>query len=53
LVSIPVAPSDVCLFEEDTGGTEVWKVSSTPDNPSHGIAAGVQEGAQRVNANGV
>ena len=42
--------TDVCLFEEETGRVEVWKLSSTPDDPSRGIAAGVAEGADRVGA---
>ena len=36
--------TDVCLFDEDTGRVEVWKVPSTPGDPSHGIAEGVAEG---------
>ncbi|WP_226577599.1 hydantoinase/oxoprolinase family protein [Acuticoccus sediminis] len=40
--------TDVCLFDEATGRTEVWKVSSTPSDPSEGIAAGVAEGMARV-----
>jgi N-methylhydantoinase A len=40
--------TDVCLFDEDTGRVEVWKVSSTPDDPSRGIAQGVEEGIRRV-----
>src|SRR5260221_12280175 len=46
--------TDICLFDEDAGGVEVWKVASTPDDPSRGIAQGVEEGLRRVlpNANG-
>ena len=40
--------TDVCLFDEDSGQVEVWKVSSTPDDPSRGIANGVAESADRV-----
>ena len=40
--------TDVCLFEEATGRLEVWKVSSTPDDPSRGIAQGFEEGVGRV-----
>jgi N-methylhydantoinase A len=40
--------TDICLFEEDEGRVEVWKVSSTPDDPSRGIAQGVEEGMRRV-----
>jgi N-methylhydantoinase A len=42
--------TDVCLFEDDTGRIEVWKVASTPDDPSRGIARGFQEGLRRVDA---
>lgn len=35
--------TDVCLFDETTGDIAVWKVSSTPDDPSRGIAQGVDE----------
>ncbi|HEX3348069.1 MAG TPA: hydantoinase/oxoprolinase family protein, partial [Acetobacteraceae bacterium] len=37
-------------FEDDTGRVEVWKVASTPDDPSRGIAQGVAEGTARVGA---
>ncbi len=40
--------TDICLFEEETGRVETWKVSSTPDDPSRGIAQGVEEGMRRV-----
>jgi N-methylhydantoinase A len=40
--------TDVCLFDEDQGRVEVWKVPSTPDDPSRGIAQGVEEGMRRV-----
>ena len=40
--------TDICLFDEDDGRVEVWKVSSTPDDPSRGIAQGVDEGMRRV-----
>jgi N-methylhydantoinase A len=40
--------TDVCLFEDESGRVEVWKVSSTPDDPSRGIAEGVAEGVARV-----
>ncbi len=42
--------TDVCLFEDESGRVEVWKVSSTPDDPSRGIAQGVEEGVARVDA---
>ncbi len=40
--------TDVFLFDEATGRTDVWKVASTPHDPSEGIAAGVAEGMARV-----
>ena len=42
--------TDVCLFDDASGRVEVWKVSSTPDDPSRGIAQGVEEGVGRVGA---
>lgn len=36
--------TDVCIFDEATGDVRVWKVSSTPADPSIGIARGVEEG---------
>src|SRR6185295_5578644 len=40
--------TDICLFDEQTGRVETWKVPSTPDDPSRGIAQGVAEGMRRV-----
>ncbi|MBV8412470.1 MAG: hydantoinase/oxoprolinase family protein [Alphaproteobacteria bacterium] len=40
--------TDICLFDEESGRVETWKVSSTPDDPSRGIAEGVEEGVRRV-----
>lgn len=42
--------TDVCLFEEGSGRVAVWKVSSTPDDPSRGVAAGVEAGLAQVGA---
>ena len=42
--------TDLCLFDDETGRVEVWKVPSTPDDPSRGIAEGVAEGLGRVGA---
>jgi N-methylhydantoinase A len=42
--------TDVCLFEDASGRVEVWKVSSTPDDPSRGIAEGVEQGVALVGA---
>lgn len=40
--------TDVCLFNDTTGEVVIWKVSSTPDDPSRGITQGVTEGLERV-----
>lgn len=40
--------TDVCLFDDTTGRIEVWKVTSTPEDPSLGIATGVAEAVARV-----
>ncbi|UFN48858.1 hydantoinase/oxoprolinase family protein [Roseomonas sp. OT10] len=40
--------TDICLFDDSSGRVEVWKVSSTPADPSQGIAEGVAEGIGRV-----
>src|SRR4029450_1235836 len=40
--------TDICLFDEKAGRIETWKVPSTPDDPSRGIAQGVEEGMRRV-----
>ena len=42
--------TDICLFEDVSGRVEVWKVSSTPDDPSRGIAEGVEQGVGRIGA---
>ncbi len=42
--------TDVCLFDDVTGRIVVWKVASTPDDPSRGIADGVAEGLALVEA---
>jgi N-methylhydantoinase A len=41
---------DVCLFEEESGRVALWKVGSTPDDPSKAVAAGLVEGLERVGA---
>ena len=41
---------DVCLYNADTKQFSIWKVSSTPDDPSRGILAGVTEGLNTVSA---
>ena len=40
--------TDICLFDEQAGRVETWKVPSTPDDPSRGIAEGVEEVMRRV-----
>ena len=42
--------TDICLFDDATGQVAVWKVPSTPDDPSRGIAEGVAQGVARVGA---
>src|SRR5262244_3232538 len=42
--------TDICLFDEDSGGIAVWKVSSTPADPSHAAAEGVREALSRIAA---
>jgi N-methylhydantoinase A len=42
--------TDVCLFDDATGRIAVWKVASTPDDPSRGIAEGMAEALRRVGA---
>ncbi|WP_342364229.1 hydantoinase/oxoprolinase family protein [Terrarubrum flagellatum] len=42
--------TDVCLFDDESGRVEVWKVPSTPDDPSRAIARGTEEGVARVGA---
>jgi N-methylhydantoinase A len=42
--------TDVCLFDDATGHVAVWKVSSTPNDPSLGIATGVAEAIARLGA---
>ena len=42
--------TDLCLFDDASGRVEVWKVPSTPDDPSRGIAGGVTEAIARVGA---
>src|ERR1051326_1241023 len=42
--------TDVCLFDDATGRIAVWKVASTPNDPSRGIADGVAEALALVDA---
>ncbi|OCX58175.1 methylhydantoinase [Thioclava sp. SK-1] len=42
--------TDVCMFDETARQVKVWKVSSTPDDPSRGIAQGVEEGLKAYTA---
>ena len=39
--------TDVCLLDEATGRISVWKLSSTPDDPSEAIADGAREAVER------
>ena len=40
--------TDVCLVDAATGDVRVWKVPSTPDDPSRAIAHGVVEGLREA-----
>jgi N-methylhydantoinase A len=40
--------TDVCLVDEASGDVRVWKVPSTPDDPSRAIAGGVVEGLREA-----
>ena len=42
--------TDVCMFDEASGRIAVWKVSSTPDDPSRGIGEGVEQGMAQAGA---
>ena len=42
--------TDVCMFDDATGRLKIWKVPSTPSDPSLGIANGVAEGLKTVGA---
>jgi N-methylhydantoinase A len=42
--------TDISLFDERTGRVAVWKVASTPADPSHAVAQGVSEALARVAA---
>jgi N-methylhydantoinase A len=42
--------TDICLFEETTGLMAVWKVSSTPADPSGAVVRGVEEALAQVRA---
>jgi N-methylhydantoinase A len=44
--------TDICLFDESDGRIDIWKVASTPDDPSRGIAEGVEEALRRAAPNG-
>jgi N-methylhydantoinase A len=42
--------TDICIADADTGAIRVWKVPSTPDDPSRAIAGGVLEGLSETGA---
>ena len=42
--------TDICLFDEQSGRVAVWKVSSTPFDPSRAVAEGVAEALVQVAA---
>src|SRR5260370_8347462 len=39
--------TDICLFDEQAGRIETWKVPSTPGDPSRGTPPGLPEGRPR------
>ncbi len=40
--------TDICLYDERTGRMDIWKTSSTPDDPSRGILDAMSEMFERV-----
>ncbi len=42
--------TDVCMFDDVRGTLQIWKVPSTPADPSLGITNGVVEGLETVGA---
>src|SRR5499427_1421951 len=44
--------TDICIFDESDGRVAVWKIASTPDDPSRGIVASVEEALRRASPNG-
>ena len=44
--------TDVCLLDEDTGQVSVWKLPSTPTDPSIAIAGGAAEILERFGGGG-
>jgi N-methylhydantoinase A len=42
--------TDICLFDDDSGRIAVWKLSSTPADPSRAVAAGVREALAQIAA---
>ena len=41
---------DICLYDTESKRFAIWKVSSTPDDPSRGILTGITEGLKTVSA---
>src|SRR5947207_2532825 len=42
--------TDICLFDEASGRIAVWKVASTPADPSQAVAEAVTEGLAQIGA---
>ena len=40
--------TDICLFDESSGSIAVWKVSSTPADPSQAVADGLGEALAQI-----
>src|SRR5512147_2871282 len=45
--------TDICLVDESTGDVRVWKVPSTPDDPSLAIVLAVIEGVRGAGGDSV
>lgn len=42
--------TDVCLFNDESGESRIWKLASTPGDPSVGIADGVSQALEQAGA---
>src|ERR1700722_4785314 len=42
--------TDVCIYDTEKKSISIWKVSSTPQDPSIGIAAGIAQGLEAYRA---
>jgi N-methylhydantoinase A len=49
-IGVDSGGTDICLFEDGSGNIAVWKVPSTPADPSRAVAEGVREALAQVAA---